>query len=347
MSAEDISSEDLLEHLPQTSEAQSALTRAWYLGGSQDSGTTDQVIPDADAVFSFARVRLHAAIQGQQITLYLDDTSVPPLLQSGLSPALRPALLLALAEAQLADILDALERLFNAQLELSAIDDTTFILDDAVFAVYRQADGTSVRIALAAPHDSAALALSTLLEASEQRFTDRPVRVPLKVRVEVPAGMLPAGRVQEICQGAFVTLGGPENSGKTNLRAELFVASPHSRAGQLVAKGVIASRSFHLEEVFPMQSNNSEVTDEHLNSISSPMRLQEIEVEVRCEVATLTMTVQELSALGSGMMLDLEAPVKGLVGTLRVNGAQVAKGEIVVIGDRVGLKISRVFREQS
>jgi flagellar motor switch protein FliN/FliY len=70
-------------------------------------------------------------------------------------------------------------------------------------------------------------------------------------------------------------------------------------------------------------------------------RLQDVTVELSVEVGRTRMTLGQALALGPGSVVALSRSAREPVDLL-VNGKQVARGEVVVIDDDFGLRITEV-----
>ncbi len=70
-------------------------------------------------------------------------------------------------------------------------------------------------------------------------------------------------------------------------------------------------------------------------------RLQDVTVELSVEVGRTRMTLGQALALGPGSVVALSRSAREPVDLL-VNGQQVARGEVVVIDDDFGLRITEV-----
>jgi flagellar motor switch protein FliN/FliY len=70
-------------------------------------------------------------------------------------------------------------------------------------------------------------------------------------------------------------------------------------------------------------------------------RLQDVTVELSVEVGRTRMTLGQALALGPGSVVALARSAREPVDLL-VNGKQVARGEVVVIDDDFGLRITEV-----
>ena len=62
-------------------------------------------------------------------------------------------------------------------------------------------------------------------------------------------------------------------------------------------------------------------------------------VEVAFELGRSELRVGELSALQPGYVFPLAAPVDGASVTIRANGQAVGQGELVAVGDTLGVRL--------
>ena len=69
--------------------------------------------------------------------------------------------------------------------------------------------------------------------------------------------------------------------------------------------------------------------------------IDNVDVNIETFLGAATMTVSELNALNSGAVVTLDASLSDLV-DLRVNGVSVARGEIVAVGDKFGVRITSI-----
>lgn len=76
-------------------------------------------------------------------------------------------------------------------------------------------------------------------------------------------------------------------------------------------------------------------------SVGDLGRLQDVTVELSVEVGRTRMTLGQALALGPGSVVALARSAREPVDLL-VNGKQVARGEVVVIDDDFGLRITEV-----
>jgi flagellar motor switch protein FliN/FliY len=71
--------------------------------------------------------------------------------------------------------------------------------------------------------------------------------------------------------------------------------------------------------------------------------IQNVPVQLEAFVGDVRMTVAELSALGADSVVTLDAPLNQSV-ELRLNQLPVARGELVAVGDRFGIRISEIVQ---
>ena len=74
--------------------------------------------------------------------------------------------------------------------------------------------------------------------------------------------------------------------------------------------------------------------------------LSNVEMEVRVELGKAKLTVKSLLSLASGDVIELDRPANAPVDVL-VNGTLVAKGEVVVVDDEFGVRITEVVGKDS
>lgn len=69
--------------------------------------------------------------------------------------------------------------------------------------------------------------------------------------------------------------------------------------------------------------------------------IDKVEVELEAFVGDARMTVAELGALKPDAVVTLDAALNRAV-ELRLNGAAVARGELVAVGDRFGVRLTEI-----
>ena len=76
-------------------------------------------------------------------------------------------------------------------------------------------------------------------------------------------------------------------------------------------------------------------------NIKNAAFLEEIPMEVVIELGRLRMRIRELASLAEDDVLELDQPVDQPL-DLVVGGKKLAQGELVMVGDRVALRITEV-----
>lgn len=71
----------------------------------------------------------------------------------------------------------------------------------------------------------------------------------------------------------------------------------------------------------------------------------DVDVSVQAVLGQGRLTVRSLLDLREGALVDLDTPLDGVV-DLNVNGKLVARGEIVAVGDRFGVRITELAAER-
>jgi type III secretion system YscQ/HrcQ family protein len=74
---------------------------------------------------------------------------------------------------------------------------------------------------------------------------------------------------------------------------------------------------------------------------NEPVALDELEVDLTFVVGQATVTLGELRALAPGAAFELTTPVGEAV-TIHANGRPIGKGELLEVGDRVGVRITEL-----
>jgi flagellar motor switch protein FliN/FliY len=82
------------------------------------------------------------------------------------------------------------------------------------------------------------------------------------------------------------------------------------------------------------------------NDLHDSAFLGEIPVEVVIELGRLRMVLRELAALDEEDVIELDQPIDRPL-DLVVGGKRLARGELVMVGDRVALRITEVNGKES
>jgi len=99
-----------------------------------------------------------------------------------------------------------------------------------------------------------------------------------------------------------------------------------------------------MSDVTTEQDNDGEVTeavDMPPNHHINPEVLQNISVAIKVEVGRTKMKIRDLLRLTQGSVVELER-IAGEPLDLLVNDTVVAQGEVVLVNDRYGIRLTRV-----
>ena len=95
------------------------------------------------------------------------------------------------------------------------------------------------------------------------------------------------------------------------------------------------------EEVDLAQLEGTPTTDSHIDTAADLARLHDVPVELTVEIGRTRMTIGETLSLGPGAIVSLNR-LAGEPVDLLVNGTQIARGEVVVIDEEYGVRITEV-----
>ena len=70
--------------------------------------------------------------------------------------------------------------------------------------------------------------------------------------------------------------------------------------------------------------------------------IKDVSLKVSVELGRTTLTIKELMQLGQGAVLELEK-LAGEPLEILVNGREVAKGEVVVINEKFGIRMTDII----
>jgi flagellar motor switch protein FliN/FliY len=89
------------------------------------------------------------------------------------------------------------------------------------------------------------------------------------------------------------------------------------------------------------QADDKVVVEEAANHHINPDVLQNISVAIKVEVGRTKMKIRDLLRLTQGSVVELER-IAGEPLDLLVNDTVVAQGEVVLVNDRYGIRLTRV-----
>ncbi|MBO9714806.1 FliM/FliN family flagellar motor C-terminal domain-containing protein [Sphingomonas sp.] len=97
------------------------------------------------------------------------------------------------------------------------------------------------------------------------------------------------------------------------------------------------------EEVKDPQSAQAQPTAAVASPTVSSKLIGNVGVELRAFLGGAEMTVAELEALGAGTVVRLDTPLNATV-VLELNGVGVARGELVAVGDKFGVRLTEIVQ---
>ena len=175
--------------------------------------------------------------------------------------------------------------------------------------------------------------------------------LPLPCRLMLPAVELPKSTLRTLGRGDVVVIG-PRAAALGNLRLRADTGDPRNDAryawsARSTADGIAVVRALSEAEVRnemmtpedPAILPGGESADE-----GDPRDAIPIRVELLLDV--LTLTLAEIGEISAGQMLALRQPVENARVTLRANGKVFGSGELVALGDVLGIKVTRIGDER-
>jgi flagellar motor switch protein FliN/FliY len=96
---------------------------------------------------------------------------------------------------------------------------------------------------------------------------------------------------------------------------------------------------------FAKDAAPKELRREQMSRMLDPAVLGSLTIDVVAQLGCGTMTIDELARLGSGEVVRLDTPLNGVI-DLTLNGALVARGEIVAIDDQFGVRVTEILVRQ-
>ncbi|MDB5725973.1 MAG: fliN [Novosphingobium sp.] len=92
----------------------------------------------------------------------------------------------------------------------------------------------------------------------------------------------------------------------------------------------------------PKASPPRDIQGEHISRMLDPAVLGGLKIDIIAQLGRGMLTIDELARLGSGEVVRLDTPLNGVI-DLTLNGALVARGEIVAIDDQFGVRVTEIL----
>ena len=101
------------------------------------------------------------------------------------------------------------------------------------------------------------------------------------------------------------------------------------------------SEEENIEEQSDEQSINTEETDQNSASADNLRVLENIDVKLTVEVGNTEIKIKDLLRLNEGSVIELDR-LAGDALDILANGTKIAKGEVVMVGEKFGIRFTEV-----
>ena len=100
-----------------------------------------------------------------------------------------------------------------------------------------------------------------------------------------------------------------------------------------------------VEEQVEEQALSTEESDQILSSADNLRVLENIDVKLTVEVGSAELKIRELLRLNEGSVIELDR-LAGDPLDILINGTMIAKGEVVMVGERFGIRFVEIVEPQ-
>ncbi len=203
--------------------------------------------------------------------------------------------------------------------------------------------------------------LSALVQRPVWERVDLPVqgfitKLPIKLVLEINALPLSMAELATFQQGD-VLLAGPQEQLKSNLvllhalsRRPLWNVIQNQNGYRLRGRcqdtEPDSERLIPLSELTSQEINSLNKDDSHMSQDQTTAEpafdVDQLPVEIRIQVGQITLTIEELNQLEPGHTLPLPMADQSKEATLIANGRSVGQGELVMVGDQLGIRITQL-----
>ena len=101
----------------------------------------------------------------------------------------------------------------------------------------------------------------------------------------------------------------------------------------------------NIEEQTEEQTTNVEEKDQNSASVDNLRVLENIDVKLTVEVGSAELKIKELLRLNEGSVIELDR-LAGDPLDILINGTMIAKGEVVMVGERFGIRFVEIVDPQ-
>lgn len=184
--------------------------------------------------------------------------------------------------------------------------------------------------------------LERLLAKADPPFEDEPLplgsfdRLNADVALVMPGPTLPRPEWNALRPGDVFVLGNRQRLSNAEVHAA-------GRAWPVMAgmQGWSVQGDYRTltPEKSAMSDTHEELENESEEAVARPPTAHNLPVQVDFELGRMQITVGELSALQPGYVFALPAQVEGANVEIRANGQRVGRGELVAVGDTLGVRL--------
>jgi len=172
--------------------------------------------------------------------------------------------------------------------------------------------------------------------------------LPLPCRLRLPAQMLPSATMRALAVGDVLLLG-QRAVAVADLRlyadtGETAFDLRHAWAASASTEGIAITRALTEAELRnETMSQDPPFEPEPLSAEADVADVRDaITVRVELLLDTLNLSLSEIDRISAGQILNLAQPVENARVTLRANGKVFGSGELVSLGELLGVKITRI-----
>ncbi|MEP7042832.1 MAG: FliM/FliN family flagellar motor switch protein [Dokdonella sp.] len=172
--------------------------------------------------------------------------------------------------------------------------------------------------------------------------------LPLPCHLELPPLVLPAATLRALNVDDVVLLGSRASITSTlRLCVDSDVAAIDTRfawAAAIALGGIAITRALSPAEIRndTMTTQNIPPCPDEAGGVAATDVRDAIPVRVELVLDTLQLSLAELGRFSAGQILGLRQPVEGARVSLRANGKTFANGELVALGELLGVKLTRI-----
>ncbi len=271
-------------------------------------------------------------VGGVQCELVL-DVRAASLLFEELLPAenlsdLPAELLIAASEAALDNLLTQCESLVNRSVSITSIqfskDTKQRGFSEKYFSLSDEDGGQGLAcLRLAESLNQILLDALSGLPAAEEVYWNE---LPAVIRVEFGNMQLTSGEVSGLSSGDVLITDLPNAEGPVPVSVKV---------GNLISRGMLEKNLITVNTVPEVSMENAAIHDD---MSTEPALLEDLQIELGFELGHKVVLLKELKGVKPGYTFELDNSIDTPV-NIRVNGKTLGVGQLVKVGDRVGVRV--------